>query len=349
MIHPSVLVREADALASDFTNQFESIADKVLAVPEEFLRGADCVVLVGSGDSHHAACAGAMAFETFADIDCQSTSSLRLDAYGGERLRRRASLVVAVSAGGETPQLIRAATQARRLGARTIAVTGSPTASLASAVDQVILVDLPAKAPSPGIRSHQASLLGLLLLALRLADCRGSQTETLRSELAAVATAIAAASSAAKQSVPEVVDALVEQPTIVILGSGPAWGSAQFAAAKLTEAAAFPAHAQDVEEWLHVERFTRPVEGPIVVLAPRGRSFSRTADIASVARDAKRRVIAVAHPDDARRLATDVLIPAPIHVREQYSPLALSIFAPYLAAGLAERLGRSPFLGDAGV
>jgi BtpA family len=46
--------------------------------------------------------------------------------------------------------------------------------------------------------------------------------------------------------------------------------------------------------------------------------------------------------------ADPLLLPIPVPVREEFAGLALPVFAPYLAAGLAQRLGRAPFLRDPG-
>jgi hypothetical protein len=83
------------------------------------------------------------------------------------------------------------------------------------------------------------------------------------------------------------------------------------------------AHAQDVEEWCHVERFTRPAHDPVILLAPPGRAHWR-----------------------ALTALADLLLPTPVPVREEFAALVLPVFAPYLAAGLAQRLGRAPFLHD---
>jgi glucosamine--fructose-6-phosphate aminotransferase (isomerizing) len=69
--------------------------------------------------------------------------------------------------------------------------------------------------------------------------------------------------------------------------------------------------------------------------------------MAEKARSAGKRVIAVAHRDDASLAAhADVVLGVPGEVREIYSPLVYHLFAEHLAAGLADRLGRKPFLGD---
>lgn len=348
LIRSEVMVRQADALAGDLRELTGGYDQRVRALPDGVWQGVERVVLTGCGDSHHAACAAELAYETLADLDCDAVPALRFLEYGVERVRRRATLVVAVSASGGTELVLRSVRRARELGARTVAVTGTPGSPLAAAVDHAVVVDLPDREPSPGIRTHQASLVGLLLVALRLAQARGVPADRQRAELLAAAEAVAAAAEHARDRA-DLVDAVVGQPTVVVAGSGPAWGSAQFAAAKLVESAGVPAHGQDIEEWCHVERFARPANGPVILLAPPGRAHWRALDMARMARSMDRPVLAVAHPDDHELTAlADLLLPIPVPVREEFAGLALPVFAPYLAAGLAQRLGRAPFLRDPG-
>ena len=63
-----------------------------------------------------------------------------------------------------------------------------------------------------------------------------------------------------------------DSPVLVMTGSGPSYGTALFAAAKMTETAGVFAAGQDLEEWCHVERLAYPDAMPVFVIAPPGRS-----------------------------------------------------------------------------
>ena len=134
---------------------------------------------------------------------------------------------------------------------------------------------------------------------------------------------------------------------MVMLGSGPSYGTALYSAAKMVEAAGIFSTGQDLEEWWHVERFAYPVDMPVFVIAPPGRSHWRAGDLAATARGLGRRVIAVTHADDTEvsRHAHAVLSVYG-EVREEFSPLLYHLFASYVAAYVAERLGRCLFQGD---
>ena len=160
--------------------------------------------------------------------------------------------------------MVQAIERAKEHGALTIALTGTQKSAVTQAADRSIVVELPQKERSPGIRTYQASLLGMLLVAIQLGEMQSkySQAEAnaLRQELAALADVVGATNAAIKGRCREVADMIAATPVLVMLGSGPSYGTALFSAAKLVEAAGIFALGQDLEEWWHVERFAYPVD-----------------------------------------------------------------------------------------
>ncbi len=142
----------------------------------------------------------------------------------------------------------------------------------------------------------------------------------------------------------EVAELVAGAPAMAMVGSGPSYGTALFSAAKVVEAAGVLAIGQDLEEWWHVERFARPFDMPVFVIAPPGRSHGRAAGLAGAARGLGRRVIALTRSDD-----TDVtrhahaVLPVLGEAREELSPLVYHLFAGRVAAHVARLLGRLPF------
>ena len=346
-----VMLRQLAGLAGDLRQLTRPFAHQIGTVlsPAEWTAVKN-VYLTGDGDSYHASCALEMAFETLAGVGCRPMSAQRFVDYGAQWMRQQ-SLVLAISASGGTQRVVQAIERAKEHGALSVAVTGIPDSPVAQAADRAIVVELPQKERSPGIRTYQASLLGLLLVAIQLGEMRGRQSQpeadALRQELVALADVVDATNAAVKEPCQEVAEAVATAPTLVMLGSGPSYGTALFSAAKMVEAAGIFAMGQDLEEWWHVERFAYPVDMPVFVLAPPGRSHWRAGEVAATARGLGRRVIAVAHPDDSEvtRHAHAVL-PVPGETREEFSPLVYHVFASHVAAAVAERLGRSLFQSD---
>jgi glucosamine--fructose-6-phosphate aminotransferase (isomerizing) len=354
-LKPEVMLRQVEGLAGDLrtlTHPFDQQIRTVLT-PVEW-RAVTKVYLTGDGDSYHASCAAEMAFEAIADVACVPMSAQRFLDYGAAWMRHAAphqTLVVATSASGGTQRVGQAIERAKQHGALTIALTGTPNSVVTEVADRTIMVELPQKERSPGIRTYQASLLGMLLVAIQLGEMRNTyqqdEANALRQELAALADVVGATTEAIKGRCRAVADMIAETPMLVMAGSGPSYGTALFSAAKVVEAAGIFAIGQDLEEWWHVERFAYPVEMPVFVIAPPGRSHWRAGDLAATARGLGRRVIAVVHKEDtAVTRHAHVVLPVHGEVREEFSPVLYHLFASYVASYVAERLGRSLFQSD---
>jgi len=233
----------------------------------------------------------------------------------------------------------------------TIALTGTLNSAVTQVADRTIVVEVPQKERSPGIRTYQASLLGMLLVAIELGAMRNTyhqdEANVLRQELTALADVVEATTDAIKERCREVADLIADTPTMVMVGSGPSYGTALFSAAKVVEAAGIFASGEDLEEWWHVQRFAYPIDMPVFVIAPPGRSYWRAGDLAATARALGRRIIAVTHRDDtAVTRHAHAVLPVQGVVREEFSPLLYHLFASYVASYVAARLGRSLFQSD---
>ena len=354
-LKPEVMIKQVEGLADDLRALTRPVDQQIRTIltPLEW-RAVNKVYLTGDGDSYHASCAVEMAFETLAHVACTPMSAQRFLDYGAAWMHPTTphqTLVVATSASGGTKRVVQAIERAKEHGALTIALTGTPNSAVTQVADRIIVVELPQKERSPGIRTYQASLLGMLLVAIQLSEMRDryhqDEANGLRQELVALADVVDATTDAIKGRCREVADMIADTPAMVMVGSGPSYGTALFSAAKMVEAAGIFALGQDLEEWWHVERFAYPVEMPVFVIAPPGRSYWRAGDLTATARALGRRVIAVTHKDDievARH--SHIVLPVQGEVREEFSPLLYHLFASYVASYVAARLGRSLFQGD---
>ena len=354
-LKPEVMFGQVAGLAGDIrqlTHPFEQQVRAALT-PSEW-QAVKKVYLTGDGDSYHASCAAEMAFQVIADVDCEPLSAQRFLDYGAAWMRPVApsqTLVIATSASGGTERVVQAIERAKEHGALTVALTGTPNSAVTRVADRSVVVELPHKERSPGIRTYQASLVGMLLVAMQLGERQGryaqEEADRRRRDLVDLADGVDATTNAIRAGCREVADLIATSPVVVMLGSGPSYGTALYSAAKLVEAAGVFALGQDLEEWWHVERFAYPLDMPVFIIAPPGRSHWRAESVAATARGLGRRVIAVTHKDDTQ-VARHAHMVLPVHgeVREEFSPLLYHLFASYVAAHVAERLGRCPFQGD---
>lgn len=348
-IDPAVMLQEAAALAGDLRSCADPFDDRVHAAlsPEEW-RAVQRVYVIGDGDSYHAALAAEMAFESCGVATCRPMSALRFLEYGAPALRpgdRERPLVIAVSVSGATPRVLQAVERAREHGALTLALTGTATSPLAERAGRSVAVELAARQRSPGIRTYQASLVGLFLIAARLGETRArDRSGALRRAIAQLCDAVEATVETIARPCADLVEIVAAGPATVVAGSGPSYGTARHAAAKLVEAAGLTANPQDLEEWWHVDRFAHATATPLIIIAPPGRAHWRAVELAASARALGRHVIAVTHQSDsAMARHARAVLPVTGHVSEELSPLLYHIFAASLGCHTARLLRRAPF------
>lgn len=300
------------------------------------------VVLSGSGDSLFAAQAAQYAFAA-AGIDCVVRSTQQLLDHGTGVVRPgdpAATLVVGISASGGSAGVAAGLEQMRSDNVHTLALVGTADGPVGRSADAALVAVLPQRPPSPGIRTYQASLLGLLLLAARygpgtsgIRKASGDLVKAVERTLRQQAPACAVLAERIRHTCP-----------IQVIGGGPALGTARYAAAKIIEGAGSPAWGQDLEEWWHVERFATEKDAPLIVFAPPGPSRPRAVRLCTQARARGHWVAAVARTDDHEVAGSaHLVLPLDADLPPAWSPLIEHLFAGPLAAGLAESLGRKPF------
>ncbi|MEV6421256.1 SIS domain-containing protein [Streptomyces sp. NPDC051662] len=352
---PEVMIDQAKALADDLrllTAPCGTRAAELLS-PAEWAAVGN-VHLTGDGDSYHAARAAESAFAAFTEVDCRPWSALRLLEYGPRPTAGPGrDLVIAVSASGRTDRVLEAVARCRASGALTIGVTAQAGSPLTEIAERTLLVRPPDRERSPGIRTYQSSLLGLLLIAVALGEGRavldGTRADRLRREIAELAGPMDATVRNTSSAGHVLGGELADAPAILLAGSGPGQGTAMFCAAKIIEGAGVLAAGQDLEEWCHVERFALPADLPLIVLAQPGRTRSNARAVAIRARDLGRRVVAVVPLESCGKEWTEreagTILPVHGEVREEFAPLLYHLFVHSFTASLAVRLGRRPFEG----
>jgi len=354
-LEPDILFKQIHDLPTVMREQVRPIDRQVRTVlsPLEFL-SVRRVHLTGDGDSYHAVRAAELAFEEIAEMVCEPLSAQRFLDYRAPFLKSWAphdNLLLAVSAGGRTERGVQAIERARSNGATTVAITGTPESPFVQAADRAVLVDLPDFGHSPGIRTYNASLIGLLLLAIRIGEIKDRyhqmSANAMREELIALGSVMQATIAACDSPAREAAEAFKDAPTHLYLGSGPSYGTALFSAAKVVEAASEFAFGQDLEEWAHVENLAYPDDMPTFVIAPPGRSYWRAVKLAETAKQRGRRVVAVVREgDDEIAQHADFVLPVVGDVREAFSPLVYHIGPDLYAAHLTAALGRKVYQMD---
>jgi len=311
---------------------------QAMEVLEGWTSEIDELILCGCGDSHHAALNLEMALGRWTGKRVRAVPSMAAARYlvpglGSSSTR---SLVIGISASGEVARTCEAVELGVAVGARTLAITGDKANSLAQTAEASLTLTTPPVPFGPGLLSYLASMIMGLAVTAALAST--SHRQELESYIEGVPTVLDGwreeQVEMGKKFAEDTIDSVV-----VYLGSGSAYGSALFAAAKLIEATGAQAWGQDVEEWAHLEYFCEPADMPTWLLSSGGRSTSREQEVVEAARAIGRRVIISSwHGGDDW---------SP-HARETLAPMGLWAGPVAYASRRAEIIGEQPFRGFGG-
>ena len=309
------------------------------ALDHDLCLSARQVFLTGCGDSHHAALAAELAFESLAGLPTEPMTALQFSRYAVDFLpagEPGANLVIGISVSGEVSRTLEAMQRARQAGAAVIALSGTPGSRVALAGDRFLPMITPPFEFSPGVRSYIATLVMLYLAAVRLGEARGkltpSQVADAHQEIASLADAIERTVTQCDEPTRKLAKDWKNASEFVFVGGGPNFGTALNSAAKILEASGDSALGQDVEEWAHLQYFCRAVPTPTLIITAAGRDLSRAREVAAAAHTIGRRVVSII-PENLRCLGdagSETLRFAP--VREMFSPVVACVPGMLFAA-----------------
>lgn len=261
-------------LLETMTDQLKEEVRFALSVEQTY--SAKNVYLIGSGDSYIAARAALQAFSRLAHMNAQAVSSLEASRYAAKGWIPEPgnhNLVIAISNSGETSRVIEAVKAWKASGAMILTITSRRESTLGQLSGHTVCTALEPFVSAPEIRSCEANLLALYLLAIRFGENKGvitmDQANACRREIQAIAGDIRQVSEIYGPALQEIAKLGIEKNDLEFLGCGPARGAAEFGVAKVYEAVGTRALAQDCEEFCHLNFFRRnPKDIPTVLMMP---------------------------------------------------------------------------------
>ena len=315
------------------------------------------IYFTGCGDSHYAGVAARLAFDKYTGVQTEPLESLEFSRYVVDYMPEN-SLLFGISNSGQVARSIETVVVARQRKAYTIAVTGYPDGPLAQAADAALIQAVPKMAEdlgpysvgALGLGNFIASLLTLYLSGLRIAELRGrlssSDVASLKQELVNAADIIRRTAEHNKKTAEELARSLWQLDTFFIIGGGPNYATAMFAAAKLFEQPNQNGVPQELEEWAHEQYFlTRPNVTPIFVIAPPGNSHDRAIEQIHGARDMGATVIAICDSEDQEIIGlADWSMPIQGQIPEEFTPLVYIVPNQLFATSLHQVKGRPPLI-----
>lgn len=326
-----------DTIRGRFSPETGSVLLPELAALESIAQKIRRVVLVACGTAWHACLEGKFFIEAFAKIPCDVdyASEFRYRAH----LFDSDTLVLAVSQSGETLDTI-GAIECAKGKATTMAVCNVVGASICRRADLVLYTHAGPEISVASTKAFSTQLIALELLALFLAEKRGTMSADERRTILQSMVHAPGAVAAALKSDPVVIAAarkFANARDFLFLGRGTCYPIALEGALKLKEISYIHAEGYPAGEMKHGPIALIDERMPVVVLLQRDKLlFEKTlSNLKEVeARGAKVLVVTDAPEDRDLGVVTDAVIRVPF-VSPELSPLLLNIPLQLLAYHVA--------------
>ena len=333
-----------DTLLSRVSVETGKVFLEDLNISGDDLRGVDKIALIACGTSWHAALVGKFLIEHFAKIPTEVD-------YGSEYRYRdfivdNHTLVVIITQSGETADTLAALREARRKGARSIAICNVVGSMATREAEGTVYTHA---GPEIGVASTKAftsQLVALNILALYLAQVRGALSEAAaHNHVSALLQLPQLMERALKASsiMEEVAGRYFRRSDFLYLGRGINYPIALEGALKLKEISYIHAEGYPAGEMKHGPIALIDSEVPVVSIAPRDRVFGKMLGNIQEVKARGGSVIAITtEGDDTLKsildAATDAIVSLPC-VPQMLSPVVMVLPLQLLAYHVAVRRG----------
>ena len=307
---------QADAVA-------ETIADRTARpdgvdlpeIDDELLRTCRRIVIVACGTSYHAGLIGRYALEEWARVPVE------MDVASEYRYRNPVvgpgDLVIGITQSGETADTLAAMRLARERGATVLAVTNIMGSQATRVAEGVILTRAGLEVSVAATKTFVAQVAAIYLLALRLAELRGTLPEQRRRELIAdfkhLPHAISQITEGSTEAIDRVAEAVHAHDFFLYLGRHVGLAVALEGALKLKEISYIATDAYAAGEMKHGPIALLEDGTPVVVVATESPVIEKVISNMQEVRARGARVVAVAADGDARvppHATETLLVPA---------------------------------------
>jgi glutamine---fructose-6-phosphate transaminase (isomerizing) len=325
-----------DTIAGRLREEQGDVYLEDLSLSDADLQGIDRICIIACGTSWHAALVGKFLIEEHCrvpvEVDIASEFRYRNPVIDDK------SLVMLISQSGETADTLAAMREARRRGAKCVAICNVVDSSIAREADGVIYTHA---GPEIGVASTKAfvtQLIALYLFTIRLGRSRSVMTvDAGRQLIGAVVRVPALMEEALKlnEQVEKVARNYLAARDFLYLGRGMNYPIALEGALKLKEISYIHAEGYPAGEMKHGPIALIDEHMTVVVLVPKGANYEKVFSNMEEVIARGGRVIAVCSTGDAEvRDKVEVALEIPTD-GEEVSPIILSIPMQLLAYHIA--------------
>ncbi|HEY3346229.1 MAG TPA: glutamine--fructose-6-phosphate transaminase (isomerizing) [Nitrospirota bacterium] len=299
------IFEQPQAITDTFRGRISEIAGTVhlseMKMTDDELRQVKKVMLVACGTSWHACLIGKLMIEELAripaEVDIASEFRYRNPIMDG------GTLLVSVTQSGETADTLAAMREARRLGARSVAICNVVGSTASREADGVVYTHA---GPEIGVASTKAftsQLTAFFLLALYLGRVRGvlgdDAVRGYLDELVRIPAKVERLLSEMIEPVEKLSSLYFKKPDFLFLGRGYNYPVALEGALKLKEISYIHAEGYPAGEMKHGPIALIDENMPVVIIAAKDGVYEKVASNLEEVRSRGGKVIAVVSEDDA--------------------------------------------------
>jgi glutamine---fructose-6-phosphate transaminase (isomerizing) len=334
-VNQPVALRKSEAIGKN------GVPTAGITLTNKEIRGLERIQILACGTAYHAGLIGKYIIEELAGIpvDVEIASECR----GRKLLVNERTLTIAVSQSGETADTLAALQQASNLGSYTLGITNRSDSHLAHLTSNLIFTKCGIEVSVAATKTYVAQLISFYLLALFLAEERGTHDAKklleLKKELMLMPT-LQEQALASEDAVKEAANHYKNAQDMVFVGRGFNYPTALEGALKLKELSYIHASGYAAGELKHGPIAVLDEQVPVITVVVPGVVYDKTLSNAQEAKARNAQMIAVAVEGDqnvARIFETVLNIPP---VPEFLSPLLTVIPLQLFAYFIAEALGK---------
>ena len=275
----NTIIRQSENLLDMADPMIEDMCQKIDRLyTDSQWRSFKKVILTGCGDSYIAGQAVYEAFQAFSGVSCDvlytidATYHLDPRRFNGSTYK---TLAIGISISGTAAGTVKSMENCRALGAETLAVTENINSALAKKCHMILNHNSAENEVSPGTKTYFASVITLLMVAVKFGLVNGrltpEQADQIKADIVNYANAFKANIADINAQTAQIAKEFKDCTHYEFVGSGIDFATAWFGRAKIYEAVGLVSTAENTEDWMHVNYYARkPRENACIVLMSKG-------------------------------------------------------------------------------
>jgi glucosamine--fructose-6-phosphate aminotransferase (isomerizing) len=336
---------QPDVIRNVLTGKIHSSDEPVILnevkLTKESLKNLNRIQIIACGTSLHAAMIGKYIIEDFCGIavDVEASS----EYIYRKTVTDEHTLVIGVSQSGETADTLTAIKQSKAKGSHILIITNRPDSAMAREADSLLSVNAGIEVSVAATKSYMAQLVSFYLLAIYMAEIKGSIDNTtlkaLKSDLTLVPQKIEQILSH-KEYIQKCAQHYANTKDFIYVARGINYPTALEGALKLKEISYINATGYPAGELKHGPIAMLDESMPVLSILMKGSVYEKLLSNSEEAKARNARMIALTNSKDEKlKDLFDFIIEVP-EIQELLSPLIAIVPLQLIAYYISEYLGK---------